>query len=554
MFEVEDINIEKFYYNSLFRDYIFNFSRLQKYFQYDHRKIESYRARKEDIINSFNGSKRSRIASILKDYNLKLMCSKKTVENIDKLRENNTLIIIGGQQPGLATGPIFMIYKIITIIKLSRFLEKDLKVPIIPLFWNASDDDNMDHVGELKLLGRELKSIKIDLSGIKEKTRFSDIYLEAGRFKKLAEDIGRSLDPSSHKQDIMDFTNDSLDILLNNLSAQNGKASISSFFSVIISRMFSKYGLVVIDPGDKGLKELSLDLLEFDIKHHGKINKLITSTGRQLEEDGYHAQLKPVPDTLDFFLNDGGIRKKIFSGENNNFLIGGAGIEEKDLLKKIKKDISGISLNVVLRPLFEDSILPVLCIVCGPGEVSYFSQLKPVYDEAGLKLPIIYPRLSATIIEKNIARIMKKTGLAVSDMLEGKELALKKLIGRQMKTSLGALMQELEESIFTDIGEMENKISGEGMNIANSFDRIKKNIKKEIKVLNKKLNSGFKAQHDYIENGLDKAFMNIFPEGRLQEREVNILNYINKYGFGFLENIYSGFKPLEFSHKFFKVD
>ena len=92
------------------------------------------------------------------------------------------------------------------------------------------------------------------------------------------------------------------------------------------------------------------------------------------------------------------------------------------------------------------------------------------------------------------------------------------------------------------------------MNIANSFDRIKKNIKKEIKVLNKKLNSGFKAQHDYIENGLDKAFMNIFPEGRLQEREVNILNYINKYGFGFLENIYSGFKPLEFSHKFFKVD
>jgi uncharacterized protein YllA (UPF0747 family) len=258
-----------------------------------------------------------------------------------------------------------------------------------------------------------------------------------------------------------------------------------------------------------------------------------------------------VSGALDFFWDDGGIRKKIFPGESDHFLIDGAAIKENDLMQKIKKNTAGVSLNVVLRPLFEDSILPVLCIVCGPGEVSYFSQLKPVYDDAGLKLPIIYPRLSATIIDKNIAGIMEKEGLAWEDLEQGKELVLKKIISSRTGVDLESSMQGLEDNIFMDLKEMEERILGDRMNISNSFDRIKRNIKKEIKVLSKKLNSEFKRQDDRLENRLDKLFMNIFPGGNLQEREANIINYLNKYGFKFLDFIYSGARPLDFSHKFF---
>ncbi len=554
MFEAEDIDIDRFYYNPLYRDYIFNFSRLKKYFQYDYRKIESYRKRKVDIAGSYKDSKRNRVASALKKYNLKLKCSKKTVENIDRLEDNNTLVIIGGQQPGLLTGPIFIIYKILTIIRLSKFFEEDLKVPVIPLFWNASDDNNLKAVGDLKLIGNRITNIKLDLSGVREKTRFSNIYLEAERFIRLAEDIDRSLDPSTHKPGIMDFIKSCLDITLKNFSDREGRVNISSFFSVIISRMFSEYGLVVIDPADKGLKELSLELLEYNIRHYRETTGLITDAGRRLEKDGYHAQLNPVPGALDFFWDDGGVRKKIFSGENDSFLIGGAGIEGNALIRKIKKDIANVSLNVVLRPLFEDSILPVLCIVCGPGEVSYFSQLKTVYDDAGLKLPIIYPRLSATIIDKNIAMIMEKEGLAWEDLEPGKELALRNIISKRMGIDLETSMQGLEDNIFLDLKEMEERIFGDRMNISNSFDRIKRNIKKEIKVLSKKLNSEFKRQDDHLENRLDKLFMNIFPGGNLQEREASMINYLNKYGFKFLDFIYSGTRPLDFLHKFFKAN
>ena len=303
MFKVENINIDKFYYNSLYRDYIFNFPGLQKYFNYDYSKVESYHKRKDDIEKSFNGSNRKKIAPILKKYNLRLNCSQNTINNIDKLQADNTLVIIGGQQPGLVTGPIFIIYKIFTIIKLSRFFEKDLKVPVIPLFWNASDDDNLKQVGDLKLIGNEITSVKLDLSGVKGKTRFSNIYLEMGKFKRLVEDIGNTLDPSVHKQDIMDFIDSCLDITLKNFSGKEDKINISSFFSVIISRMFSEYGLVVIDPSDKDLKELSLEMVEYDIMYYQKITQAINSASSSLEKDGYHAQLNPTPEALDFFLN-----------------------------------------------------------------------------------------------------------------------------------------------------------------------------------------------------------------------------------------------------------
>ena len=124
-------------------DYICDFQRLSDYFNHDYREIKSYIKRMDEIGESYDDNFRKGLVEILNDYNSGLGAGTKTLDNIRKLGESGTVIVVGGQQPGLFTGPVFIIYKIITILKLSSFINKETGVKTIPCFWNASDDSSI---------------------------------------------------------------------------------------------------------------------------------------------------------------------------------------------------------------------------------------------------------------------------------------------------------------------------------------------------------------------------------------------------------------------------
>lgn len=553
MIESKVINTEKFYYNGLFRDYIFNFENVCEYYQYDYRNIGGYKKRVSDIKTGYNKENRSKIYNILKDYNKNIGCSQKTIENIEKLKSQKSAVIIGGQQPGFLTGPIFIIFKILTILKVSSYFEKELKIPIIPCFWNASDDNSFNQIDNLNVINKEITNIKLDLSDFNPKTRYSDIYLADNRFKEAIEKLESILHSTSFKTEIMYFYKNILAGALKNCSNTKGEINVSSFFSAIITRMFSGYGLVIIDPADVELKKLSYNLLEFDMSKHYQISHLINSTGKKLNSCGYHSQLSSTPGMLDFFYCVDGIRKKIYFDSDNLFEISDKRYDKKEFWDLMIEKPDAISLNVILRPLLQDKLLPVLCSICGPGESSYFAQLKPVYNLYGLKMPVIYPRYSATVIEKKIKKLIIKLKITDIELESSKEEIIRQAVSKKLKIDLGKLVPDLESDIQIRLEKLEKSFSDLEMNISNSFDRIKRNIKKEIKVLNKKLYSELKRQNEFIVESINKIYMNIFPDNNLQEREINITSYLNRYGFDFIDDLYSAVKPLDFPHKFLEI-
>ena len=553
MIESKGINTEKFYYNDLFRDYIFNFENVCEYYQYDYRNIGGYKKRVSDLKTDYNKENRSKIYNILKDYNKNIGCSQKTIENIEKLKSQKSAVIIGGQQPGFLTGPIFIIFKILTILKVSSYFEKELKIPIIPCFWNASDDNSFNQIDNLNVINKEITNIKLDLSDFNPKTRYSDIYLADNRFKGAIEKLESILHSTSFKTEIMHFYKNILASALKNCSNTKGEINVSSFFSAIITRMFSGYGLVIIDPADVELKKLSYNLLEFDMSKHYQISHLINSTGKKLNSCGYHSQLSSTPGTLDFFYCVDGIRKKIYSDSDNLFEISDKRYDKKEFWDLMIEKPAAISLNVILRPLLQDKLLPVLCSICGPGESSYFAQLKPVYNLYGLKMPVIYPRYSATVIEKKIKKLIIKLKITDIELESSKEEIIRQAVSKRLKIDLGKLVPDLESDIQIRLEKLEKSFSDLEMNISYSFDRIKRNIKKEIKVLNKKLYSELKRQNEFIVESINKIYMNIFPDNNLQEREINITSYLNRYGFDFIDDLYYAVKPLDFPHKFLEI-
>lgn len=551
MIRVSEITLERFYHNSLYRDYIFNFDNLQDRFQYDYRKLESYKENASRTKNCYNDKFRNEIAAILKKYNIRLNCSSKTLENIESLKDKDSVVVIGGQQPGFLGGPAYIIYKILTILKLSSYLAEKLNIRVVPCFWNASDDSNFDNINNLYFLGQELKKIDLDLTDYRsnkpgstgKQTRFSDLYFPSLAVKNQINEFAGLLPETEFKPKIFNLLQGCLDVTLSNFNQKAG-LSISSFFSAIISRIFSGYGLVVIDPGVPELKKLSAKILEFDVTNHVKINKIIKENGSLLVRRGYHSQLNESLniDSLNFFQSASGSRVKIME------------TDEDKLIDIIDNEILKLNLNVVLRPLFQDWLLPVVCTVCGPGEVSYFAQLKEIYDMAEIGMPVIYPRFSATIIENKISSVLEKIGIRQEDFELGKEALKKKILLADKGKEIDELLINFQNDVMLKLENLKKTISIKNINTNSSFDRVEKNIRKELGTLYKKIYSDIKKSDSFISDAVDRIYLNLFPDYRLQERVVNIFNYINKYDFGFLDSIYNEIIPMSFSHKFIKIE
>jgi len=551
MIRIKEITSEKFYYNSLYRDYIFNFDNLQDRFQYDYRKLESYKENASRTKNCYDDKFRNEIAAILKKYNARLNCSSKTLENIECLKDKDSVVVIGGQQPGFLGGPAYIIYKILTILKLSSFLQEKLNIRAVPCFWNASDDSNFDNINNLYFLGQELKKIDLDLTDYmsnksdsnSKQIRFSDIYFPQLTVKNQINEFASLLSDTEFKPKIFNLLQDCLDVTLSNFNQKDG-LSISSLFSAIISRIFSSYGLVVIDPGVPEFKRLAAKILEFDVTNHVKINKIIKENGGLLVSRGYHSQLNESlnVDSFNFFQSASGSRVKIMEANKDK------------LIDIIDNEILSLNLNVVLRPLFQDSILPVVCTVCGPGEVSYFAQLKEIYNMAEIGMPVIYPRFSATIIENKISLTIEKIGIQEEDFELGKETLKKKILLTDKGKEIDGLLINFQNDIMLKLENLKKTITIKNINTDSSFDRVEKNIRKELEILYKKIYSDIKKSDSFISDAVDRIYLNLFPDSMLQERVVNIFNYINKYDFDFLDSIYNEIIPMSFSHKFIKIE
>ena len=551
MIRIKEMTSKKFYYNSLFNDYVFNFDNLQDRFQYDYRKLESYKENASRTKNCYDDKFRNEIAAILKKYNGRLNCSSKTLENIESLKDKDSVVVIGGQQPGFLGGPAYIIYKILTILKLSSFLQEKLNIRVIPCFWNASDDSNFDNINNLYFLGHELKKIDLNLTDYRlnksdsnsKQIRFSDIYFPQITVKNIINEFASLLSDTEFKPKIFNLLQDCLDVTLFNFNQKDG-LSISSFFSAIISRIFSSYGLVIIDPGVPEFKKLSAKILKFDVTNHVKINKIIKENGGLLVRRGYHSQLNESLniDSLNFFQSASGSRVKIMEAKENK------------LIDIIDNEILSLNLNVVLRPLFQDWLLPVVCTVCGPGEVSYFAQLKEIYNMAEIGMPVIYPRFSATIIENKISLVLEKIGIQGEDFELGKETLKKKILLADKGKEIDELLINFQNDIMLKLENLKKTITIKNINTDSSFDRVEKNIRKELEILYKKIYSDIKKRDSFISDAVDRIYLNLFPDSMLQERVVNIFNYINKYDFGFLDSIYNEIIPMSFSHKFIKIE
>lgn len=510
------IPFEQLPFSKLFSDYTKKSDSINQFFEthpFSKKErdsyLESYR---------FKGNREDSV-ELLKRFNKQFDATDQTLQQIEKLRDENSLAVVTGQQLTLYGGPLFTVYKIASAIIQARNLHNEYGRSVIPVFWLADEDHDYEEAATVGILDRDdWHSLSFNLNG-KSKSPVGRLELDDS-FKEFRENIKEFLFDT-------DFTQELTNLL--DTCYRPGSTFRESFGNLIL-KLFGKHGLILAGSDDPDIKQLGSEILTKSVSYKDDAYKSVMAATDNLENMGYHRQVEPGKSNL-FWIDDAGNRSKLKTGVNGSWNAGEkTSWSEQELIRKIEKSPARFSPNVFTRPLLQDTLLPAVCYVAGPGELAYYAQMKDFYTVFGMKMPMILPRFSATLLESNIDRIMEKLPFKIGEY----DKRIEDLESQYMESA-----EEVDiEKIFND---WKKKVDNITQKKKTEIDRVDPTLKgsagkvtalyfTELDKLKGKLYRSQKEQEQTNLNRIRKIKANLFPGGGLQERNVAFIYFMNKYG------------------------
>lgn len=500
-------------FSRFFLNYIEHKESLKPYFN-RYPSIENFADQIHDKSESFSSGNRQTLVAALQHQYDGLTPKRTVTENISALKSEKTFTVTTGHQLNIFTGPLYFIYKIVTVINTCRKLKARYpQYDFVPVFWMASEDHDYEEIKYFNLYGKKYVW-ETNQSG--PVGRFNTKGLD-----KLAGEIPG--DAGIFRE------------------AYSKSGTLSQAVRYYANELFGNEGLVVLDGDSRPLKTLFRNVMVTDIFDQSN-KRIVEATNSGLEELGHTPQV--FCREINFFYLDDGIRGRIEKDDDKFRVVDtDLSFSESEIRKLIDEQPEKFSPNVILRPLYQETILPNLAYVGGPAEVVYWLQLHGVFDHSGVPFPIIMPRNFGMVMDHEINRKFSKTSLEIKDMFEEKNYlfnhwALKHAV---RNLTVGAERVEIEK-IFDHLGERASQldkslapfVAAERQRALNSLEKIERNLIRAEKRLH---NDKFR-QIEHVKDSL-------FPNGGLQERSENFLAFYQQDPH-FIQKLLDLFDPFDF--------
>lgn len=448
-----------------------------------------------------------------------------TNQNIGLLAEQNTFTVTTGHQLNIFTGPLYFIFKIVSTIKLCKELKT--KFPdynFVPVYWMATEDHDFAEINHTQMQG---EVIKWDVPAKAATGRMETISM-ARTVKKYKKLLGLS-----HNSDKLSKLVE--EAYLNHLN-------LADATRYLVHGLFGKYGLVVIDADDPSLKTIFSPYIKQDLLEQNSFREIVKTT-EALEKEGFETQVHARE--INFFYLTDEFRERIVETEEGNFQVLHHDItfSKDELLKEIDDYPERFSPNVVMRPLYQEIILPNLCYIGGGSEIVYWLQLKSNFDHYKVTFPILLPRNSAIISNEHLDYKIFRLNLTFKSIFKDANLLKKEYVRIHSKHRLNLNDEWVEmEEIFNRIKERASKIDP---TLRPSAEAIKTRLCKAINNLEKKFVKADKLNFEDAISQIDKIKSKLFPNGHLQERVENVGLLYVKYGDDLLNDLMRYFNPLD---------
>ncbi len=500
-------------FSPFFLDYIQQKESLKPYYN-RFPLIKNFADQIKEKASSFPKASRSVLVNALTRQYEGYAISESVQKNITQLQNENTFTVTTGHQLNIFTGPLYFIYKIVTVINVCKQLKAQYpNYNFVPVYWMASEDHDYDEIKYFKLYGKKY-------------TWETDQKGAVGRFNTKS--LGTLLNEVPGETKIF-------------REAYTKHKKLSDAARAYVNELFSNEGLVVIDGDDRSLKSLFTPVMQQDIVEHAA-KKIVDQTTSALEALGYKTQIY-CRDINFFYLIDG-LRSRIEKKDDTyHVLDSDISFTQAQIEKLINEEPEKFSPNVILRPLFQEMILPNIAYVGGPAEVIYWLQLKEVFQHFNTPFPMLMPRNFGMVMDHEVSRKFSKTDLELKDLFEEKNYLFNHWVLKHSPRNLTVgteregivkIFEILRERAATVDKTLDPFVGAESKRALNSLEKIERKLLRA----EKRLHSDKLRQIESVKDAL-------FPNGSLQERTDNFLNFYQQDS-DFIQKVMDAFDPFDF--------
>jgi len=516
----------------LFLDYLRDPAALRRFYPEAVRFHYDLSARAERVLGAYQ-TDRGALCDALEQMNRGWGASETTLANISELRATDCLAVVSGQQAGLFGGPLYTIYKALSAVKLAECMTQR-GVKAVPVFWIATEDHDFAEVANAESINRDcaLSSVSVPL----------EMHLEGlpvGRVA-LAESINETVQSLLAALPQTEFSED-LEKLLRD-AYQPGR-KYGDAFARLITSLIGQRGLILLDPLDPELKKLAAPLYAKAAEHAQEIAVAIANRSRELEADGYHAQVAPSENSFPLFLHDeNGSRRALARTENGTYHAKGAGHAQEyssdDLAAWALREPERFSPNVTLRSVVQDFLLPTAAYYGGAAEIAYFAQTSEVYRLLDRPATPILHRASMTIIEKHTWRSLERYHIGLTDFFAGFDHVVARVVKEYLGKETSEAFDHTTATFNQELDALQEQLRHVDPTLAGALDTGRRKINYQIDGLRTRFQRAQMGRDEAVHRQLQRAFDLLYPNKALQERSINITSLLSRHGRYVIDWIY----------------
>jgi bacillithiol biosynthesis cysteine-adding enzyme BshC len=513
------------YFSSLICDYLEEKESLKPFYN-RFPKIESFKAQIEEKEPSFQAESRTILASSLEQQYKNVNTSEATLHNIDALNSAKTFTVTTGHQLNLFTGPLYFLYKIVSAINLSNTLKENYpEYNFVPVYWMATEDHDFDEINYFNFKGKKMQWPR-EASGAVG-------HLNTKGLEDVLKVFASELNNSKSAEHIK--------ALFQNAYLKH--ETLTEATRYLANELFKEHGLVIVDGDDRDLKRLFIPFVEEELTKNTAFNKVV-KTSEALAKVSSEYKIQVNPREINIFYLDKNLRERIVF-EDNVYKVLNTNIvwTASEILKRLHEAPECFSPNVIMRPLYQEVILPNLCYIGGGGELAYWLQLKDFFESQNLPFPLLLLRNSVLIQTEQQQGKLEKLNISKQEIFLKRDALINKKVREISNIEIDfseqkAMLQDHFKNMYVLAEQTDKSFLG----------AVKAQERKQLKGLKHLEKRLLKAQKKKLSEEVSRMTElqnDLFPSQSLQERNTNFSEFYLEYGEQLIPGLRDALEPLK---------
>lgn len=507
------------YFNQLVVDFLSEHPNLRPFYKYSPVKPDF-----EEVIKAKKAHPQQRevLVSALQEQYRELKTSDAVNVNIASLADLNTFTVVTAHQPNIFTGYLYFAYKILQTIQLAEQLRQQYpRYNFVPVYYMGSEDADLDELGHVYINGKNIQW-PTDQQGAVGR-------MQPQGFEALIEEVKQALGYGEYADELVDLLR----------RAYLGHENIQAATLYLVNELFGRYGLVVLVPDNPRLKKLFIPVMRDELLH-GHSFGIVSKTAGEL---GKHYKVQAHPREINLFYLTPTARERIVRvGDTWKVLHMPVEFTADSLEKELQEHPERFSPNVILRGLFQETILPNIAFIGGGGEIAYWLELQQVFTHYQVPFPALLLRNSFLLVDPMSQQRLEKLGIFLEDLFGSVEALINNFV--QKHTNAALVLKDEYAEVEKLFDELAVKAGNIDVTLVATVEAERTRAIKSIGKLEHKFLKAEKKKFSWQTEQIRQLHNRLFPGDSLQERKENFMPWYIHQGPAFFDMILENLQPV----------